>query len=115
MRVSPKSRSSESGPGQWPLLIHFHSSSGHCDLNYKLYGEDVPYRWVGPTWQPSGRAAFPLPCPRRVYENQRIPPLINHVPVRIRRTHAGMGVKGSFGPHKASRNGPLPPRRIQRE
>lgn len=54
MCVSLKSKSSESGPGQWLLLIHFHSSSGHCDLNYKLDGEDVPYRWVGPTWRPSG-------------------------------------------------------------
>ncbi|XP_062032022.1 RNA-binding Raly-like protein [Lepus europaeus] len=80
-------------PGQKrPRSTAILGSSGHCDLDYKLYAEDVPYR---------------------VYENQRIPPLINHVPVRIRRTHAGMGVKGSFGPHKAPKNGPLPPRRIQ--
>ncbi|KAM9192126.1 uncharacterized protein PS065_019583 [Dugong dugon] len=63
----------------------------NCDLAYELYREDVPYRW----------------------EYQRIPPLINHVPVKIQRTHVGMGVKSSFSPHKVPRNSYLPPRQIK--
>ncbi|XP_069312667.1 RNA-binding Raly-like protein [Eulemur rufifrons] len=62
------------------------------DLNYELYREDAPYR---------------------VHEYQRIPPLINRVPVKLRRTHMGLGVKSSFSPHKASRNSPLPPAQIK--
>ncbi|XP_049720561.1 RNA-binding Raly-like protein isoform X1 [Elephas maximus indicus] len=62
------------------------------DLDYKLYRKDVPYR---------------------VYEYQRIPPLINRVPVKIRKTHVGMGVKSSFSPHKVPRNSHLAPRQIK--
>ncbi|XP_020017207.2 RNA-binding Raly-like protein isoform X2 [Castor canadensis] len=62
------------------------------DLNYKLHREDVPYR---------------------VYEYQRIPPLINQVPAKIRRTHVGLGIKSSCNPHKASRNSHLAPRQMK--
>ncbi|XP_045389256.1 RNA-binding protein Raly-like [Lemur catta] len=62
------------------------------DLNYDLYRENAPYR---------------------VHEYQRIPPLINRVPVKLRRTHMGLAVKSSFSPHKASRNSPLPPAQIK--
>ncbi|KAF5919502.1 hypothetical protein HPG69_000101, partial [Diceros bicornis minor] len=62
------------------------------DLDYELYREDVPYR---------------------VYEYHRIPPLIKRVPVKIRRTHVGMGVKRSFSPHKVPRNSQLPPGQIK--
>ncbi|XP_075851909.1 uncharacterized protein LOC105875439 isoform X2 [Microcebus murinus] len=62
------------------------------NLNYELYREDVPYR---------------------MHEYQRIPPLINRVPVKLRRSHTGLGVKSSFSPHKASRNSPLPRAQIK--
>ncbi|XP_059939849.1 RNA-binding Raly-like protein isoform X4 [Mesoplodon densirostris] len=74
-------------PGQkrpWGRAI-----SCNYDLDYKLYGEDLPYR---------------------VYEYQRIPPLINRVPIKSRRTHMGMGVKSNFSPHKAPRNSQLTPK-----
>ncbi|XP_063467783.1 uncharacterized protein [Symphalangus syndactylus] len=38
------------------------------------------------------------------YEYQRIPLLINHMPVKIRRAHMGMGVRSGFSPQRASRN-----------
>ncbi|XP_062966174.1 uncharacterized protein LOC134387715 [Cynocephalus volans] len=62
-------------------------SSSNYKLNYELYREDIPYR---------------------AYECQKIPPLINHVPVKIRRTHMGLGVRSSFSP-KAFRNSHLSP------
>nr|XP_044617596.1 RNA-binding protein Raly-like isoform X1 [Equus asinus] len=65
---------------------------GNYDLDYEGYREDVPYR---------------------VYEYRRIPPLLNRVPVKIRRTHVGVGVKSSFSPHKAPRNSQLPPGQIK--
>ncbi|XP_008571005.1 PREDICTED: uncharacterized protein LOC103590536 [Galeopterus variegatus] len=68
------------------------TSSSNYKLNYELYREDVPYR---------------------AYECQKIPPLINHVPVKIRRTHMGLGVRSSFSPHKASRNSHLSPGEIK--
>nr|XP_028696547.1 uncharacterized protein LOC114674302 isoform X1 [Macaca mulatta] len=45
-----------------------------------------------------------------VYEYQRIrmPTLINHMPVKIRRAHMGMGVRSGFSPQRVSRNSPLP-------
>lgn len=52
-----------------------------------------------------------LSCPvPRVYEYQRIrmPPLINHMPVKIQRAHMGMGVRSGFSPQWVSRNSPLP-------
>ncbi|XP_057348982.1 uncharacterized protein LOC130681013 isoform X2 [Manis pentadactyla] len=67
-------------------------------------------------------AQEPMPSPARsgqkrqqgtatswVYESQRIPPLISRVPVKIRRTHMGIGAKSSFGRHKTPRNSHLPP------
>ncbi|XP_070118153.1 RNA-binding Raly-like protein isoform X1 [Equus przewalskii] len=65
---------------------------GNYDLDYEGYREDVPYR---------------------VYEYRRIPPLLNRVPVKIRRTHVGVGVKSSFSPHKVPRNSQLPPGQIK--
>ncbi|XP_051485372.1 LOW QUALITY PROTEIN: RNA-binding Raly-like protein [Apus apus] len=49
-----------------------HSSLYHssCQLDYDLYRDDFPYR---------------------VYEYQKIPPLINRIPVKARRTHGGGG------------------------
>ncbi|XP_044902770.1 RNA-binding Raly-like protein isoform X3 [Felis catus] len=68
------------------------SCSSNYDLDYKLYREDVPYR---------------------VYECQRIPPLINRVPVKIRRTQVGMGIKSSCSPHKGPRKSHLPQEQIK--
>lgn len=56
-----------------------------------------------------------LSCPSRVYEYQRIPPLINRVPVKIRRTQVGMGVKSSFRLHTGPRKSHLPREQIKRE
>ncbi|XP_037372028.1 heterogeneous nuclear ribonucleoprotein C-like [Talpa occidentalis] len=70
-------------------LLH---SSKNYDLDYELRRDDVSYR---------------------VYKYQRIPPLINRVPVKMRRTHVSMGVKGSFSPHKIPRNSHLPPEQIK--
>ncbi|KAG8523677.1 hypothetical protein J0S82_020028 [Galemys pyrenaicus] len=67
-------------------------SSKNYDLDYKLHRVNVPYR---------------------VYKYQRIPPLINRVPVKMQRTHVGMGVKGSFSPHKIPRISHLPPEQIK--
>ncbi|XP_029781557.1 RNA-binding Raly-like protein isoform X2 [Suricata suricatta] len=67
-------------------------SCSNYDLDYKLYREDVPYR---------------------VYEYQGIPPLLNRMPVKIRRTHVGMGVKSSFSPHKGPRKSHLPREQIK--
>ncbi|XP_033012507.1 RNA-binding Raly-like protein isoform X1 [Lacerta agilis] len=53
-----------------------------CDLDYELYKEDLPYR---------------------VYEYQKIPPLISHIPVKARRSHLGAGGKASLGPHAGLR------------
>lgn len=56
-----------------------------------------------------------LSCPSRVYEYPRIPPLINRVPVKIRRTQVGLGVKSSFSAHKGARKSHLPQEQIKRE
>ncbi|XP_066493646.1 RNA-binding Raly-like protein isoform X2 [Tiliqua scincoides] len=53
-----------------------------CDLDYELYKEDFPYR---------------------VYEYQKIPPLISHIPVKTRRSHLGAGGKTGLGPHTSLR------------
>ncbi|KAM7059550.1 uncharacterized protein WM277_006148 isoform 2-T2 [Molossus nigricans] len=83
-------------PGQKRQQDTAISCSNNYDLydnsNSELYREDVPYR---------------------VYKYQRIPPPINHVPVKIRRTHMGMGVKSSFSLHKAPSKSHLPPRQIK--
>nr|XP_020017207.1 uncharacterized protein LOC109684981 isoform X2 [Castor canadensis] len=79
----------------WPWTVTLLSiclCNSNYDLNYKLHREDVPYR---------------------VYEYQRIPPLINQVPAKIRRTHVGLGIKSSCNPHKASRNSHLAPRQMK--
>ncbi|XP_005403523.1 PREDICTED: heterogeneous nuclear ribonucleoprotein C-like isoform X2 [Chinchilla lanigera] len=66
----------------------FRSSSSKYDLHYELHREDVPYR---------------------VYGYQRVPPLINQVPAKLRRTFLGLGVRSGCSPYKASRSRPLPP------
>ncbi|XP_068811605.1 RNA-binding Raly-like protein isoform X2 [Struthio camelus] len=63
-----------------------HSSAlyhSNCDLDYDLYRDDFPYR---------------------VYEYQKIPPLINRIPVKARRTHVGAGGKSSLSPQSGTRN-----------
>ncbi|XP_009072797.1 PREDICTED: RNA-binding Raly-like protein [Acanthisitta chloris] len=63
-----------------------HSSSlyhSNCDLDYDLYRDDFPYR---------------------VYEYQKIPPLINRIPVKARRTHMGAGGKSSLSPQPGARS-----------
>ncbi|XP_038224684.1 RNA-binding Raly-like protein [Dermochelys coriacea] len=57
----------------------YHSN---CDLDYELYRDDFPYR---------------------VYEYQKIPPLINRIPVKTRRAHVGAGGKSSLIPHPGPR------------
>ncbi|XP_019501967.1 PREDICTED: RNA-binding Raly-like protein [Hipposideros armiger] len=87
-------REPKPGPAQtrqkrrWGTAI---SCSSNYDLDYEMYRDNVPYR---------------------VYKYQRIPPLINHVPVKIRKTYVGMGVKSSFSPHKAPRNSHRAPGQI---
>ncbi|XP_054856562.1 heterogeneous nuclear ribonucleoprotein C-like isoform X2 [Eublepharis macularius] len=58
----------------------YHSS---CDLDYEVYKEDFPYR---------------------VYEYQKIPPLISHIPVKTKRSHLGAGDKSALGPHTGLRS-----------
>ncbi|XP_062442327.1 RNA-binding Raly-like protein isoform X1 [Rhea pennata] len=63
-----------------------HSSTlyhSNCDLDYNLYRDDFPYR---------------------VYEYQKIPPLINRIPVKARRTHVGAGGKSSLSPQPGTRS-----------
>ncbi|XP_033373064.1 RNA-binding Raly-like protein isoform X1 [Parus major] len=63
-----------------------HSSSlyhSNCDLDYDLYRDDFPYR---------------------VYEYQKIPPLINCIPVKTRRTHSRAGSKSSLSPQPGTRS-----------
>ncbi|XP_074865188.1 RNA-binding Raly-like protein isoform X2 [Carettochelys insculpta] len=54
------------------------------DLDYELYREDFPYR---------------------VYDYQKIPPLINRIPVKARRAHPGPGGKSRLSPPAGSRGG----------
>ncbi|XP_064315239.1 RNA-binding Raly-like protein isoform X3 [Phalacrocorax carbo] len=63
-----------------------HGSSlyhSNCDLDYDLYRDDFSYR---------------------VYEYQKIPPLINRIPVKARRTHVGAGSKSSPTPQPGARS-----------
>ncbi|XP_034644340.1 heterogeneous nuclear ribonucleoproteins C1/C2-like [Trachemys scripta elegans] len=72
-----------------PLLSSLSFCSSNCDLDYELYRDDFPYR---------------------VYEYQKIPPLINRIPVKTRRAHVGAGGKSSLIPHpgpRGSSNAPL--------
>ncbi|XP_015280272.1 PREDICTED: RNA-binding Raly-like protein isoform X2 [Gekko japonicus] len=55
----------------------------HSDLEYEVYKEDFPYR---------------------VYEYQKIPPLISHIPVKTKRSHLGAGGKGPHTGLKSSGN-----------
>nr|XP_056718682.1 RNA-binding Raly-like protein [Euleptes europaea] len=55
----------------------------HCDLDYEVYKEDFPYR---------------------VYEYQKIPPLISHIPVKTKRSHLGSGGKSTLGLHTGLRS-----------
>lgn len=43
-------------------------------------------------------------CPCRVYEYQQIPPLINRIPVKTRRTHLGAGSKSSLSSQPRTRS-----------
>ncbi|XP_066183422.1 RNA-binding Raly-like protein [Sylvia atricapilla] len=43
-------------------------------------------------------------CPCKVHEYQKIPPLINHIPVKTRRTHLGAGSKSSLSPQPGMRS-----------
>ncbi|XP_072202549.1 RNA-binding Raly-like protein isoform X2 [Excalfactoria chinensis] len=54
-----------------------------CDLDYNLYRDDFPYR---------------------VYEYQKIPPLINRIPVKARRTHGRAGGTSSPSPQHGARS-----------
>ncbi|KAM9508016.1 C-type lectin domain family 18 member A-like [Guaruba guarouba] len=61
-----------------------HGSSlyhSNCNLDYDLYRDDFPYR---------------------VYKYQKIPPLINRIPVKTRRTH--VGAKSSPSPQPGPRS-----------
>ncbi|GAB0195717.1 RNA-binding Raly-like protein [Grus japonensis] len=63
-----------------------HGSSlyhSNCELDYDLYRDDFPYR---------------------MYEYQKIPPLINRIPVKTRRTHVGAGGKSSLSPQPGARS-----------
>ncbi|XP_023565096.1 heterogeneous nuclear ribonucleoprotein C-like [Octodon degus] len=68
------------------------SSSSNYHLNYELHTDDVPYR---------------------VYGYQRIPPLINQMSAKLRRTFVGLGVKSGCSPYKSSRSRPLPSEQIK--
>ncbi|XP_015729260.1 RNA-binding Raly-like protein isoform X2 [Coturnix japonica] len=57
--------------------------SSTCDLDYNLYRDDFPYR---------------------VYEYQKIPPLINRIPVKARRTHSRAGGTSSPSPQHGARS-----------
>lgn len=115
-----------SGQGLWPWTLTssaFVSSAGAVTMTWTTRGTgkmSPTGGWVLPTWS-SGQtdgAGWPdslFVLSHRVYEYRRIPPLLNRVPVKIRRTHVGVGVKSSFSPHKAPRNSQLPPGQIKRE
>ncbi|XP_014804180.1 PREDICTED: RNA-binding Raly-like protein isoform X2 [Calidris pugnax] len=62
---------------------HGSSLYHNCDLDYDLYRDDFPYR---------------------VYEYQKIPPLINRIPVKARRSHVGARSKSSLSPQPGARS-----------
>ncbi|XP_062448877.1 RNA-binding Raly-like protein [Rhea pennata] len=66
-------------PAPTPLI----KKGSNCDLDYSLYRDDFPYR---------------------VYEYRKIPPLINRIPVKVRRTHVGAGGKSSLSPQPGTRS-----------
>ncbi|KAM3828816.1 RNA-binding Raly-like protein [Vipera latastei] len=55
----------------------------NCDMDYELYKDDLPYR---------------------IYEYQKIPPLIGHIPIKTRRSHLGPESKTTLSPHTDFRN-----------
>ncbi|XP_026531723.1 heterogeneous nuclear ribonucleoprotein C-like 1 [Notechis scutatus] len=59
----------------------------NCDLDYELYKDDLPYR---------------------IYEYQKIPPLIGHIPIKIRRSHLGAESKTRLSPHTDLRSNSNP-------
>ncbi|XP_063103724.1 heterogeneous nuclear ribonucleoprotein C-like isoform X2 [Cavia porcellus] len=85
-------RSSTGQPGQKRQQDTAGFRSSSYDLNYELHRDYVPYR---------------------VYGYQRIPPLINQVSTKFRRSFVGLGVKSGYSPYKASRSRPLPPEQIK--
>ncbi|XP_068943756.1 heterogeneous nuclear ribonucleoprotein C-like isoform X2 [Petaurus breviceps papuanus] len=89
MARDPKGSRARPGQKRQHGATLYHSN---CDLNYELYREDFPYR---------------------VYEYQRIPPLINRAPVKSRRTHMGTGGKSGLNPHIPPRSSNPPPVRIK--
>ncbi|XP_034281668.1 heterogeneous nuclear ribonucleoprotein C-like 2 isoform X2 [Pantherophis guttatus] len=67
-----------------------HSESlypSNCDLDYELYKDDLPYR---------------------IYECQKIPPLIGHIPIKTRRSHLGAESKSRLSPHTDLRSNSNP-------
>lgn len=71
---------------------------------------------LSPLGKQEGLAGLiPSVLSHRVYEYQRVPPLTNHMPVKVRRSHTGMGVKRSFSPQKALRKSHVPPGQIKSE
>ncbi|XP_039769391.1 RNA-binding Raly-like protein isoform X1 [Ornithorhynchus anatinus] len=89
MAREPKPSRARPGQKRQHSTALYHSS---CDLDYELYREDFPYR---------------------VYEYQRIPPLINRAPVKSRRTHMGTGSKSSLTAHLTPRGSNPPPARTK--
>ncbi|XP_051829489.1 heterogeneous nuclear ribonucleoprotein C-like [Antechinus flavipes] len=89
MARDPKGSRARPGQKRQHSATLYHSN---CDLNYELYREDFPYR---------------------VYEYQRIPPLINRAPVKSRRTHMGTGGKSGLNPHIPPRSNNPPPVRTK--
>ncbi|XP_058011596.1 RNA-binding Raly-like protein isoform X1 [Ahaetulla prasina] len=59
----------------------------NCDLDYELYKDDLPYR---------------------IYEYQKIPPLIGHIPIKTRRSHLGAESKTRLSPHTVLRSNSNP-------
>ncbi|XP_019391091.1 PREDICTED: RNA-binding Raly-like protein [Crocodylus porosus] len=80
MAREPKPSRARPGQKRQHGSTFYHSN---CDLDYDLYRDDFPYR---------------------VYEYQKIPPLINRIPVKARRTHLGTGGKSSLNPHTGPRS-----------
>ncbi|XP_067419569.1 RNA-binding Raly-like protein [Emydura macquarii macquarii] len=79
MAREPKPSRSRPGQKRQHGGALYHSN---CELDYELYRDDFPYR---------------------VYEYQKIPPLINRIPVKTRRAHMGTGGKSSLSPHPGPR------------
>lgn len=90
-----------------------HGEGAACGLGNARVGGPSPRRepercspgWQGLLLHLWGHAhATVLLCPCRVYEYQKIPPLINRIPVKARRTHVGAGGKSSLSPQPGARS-----------